>query len=126
MTKKRRAVLDILEKAGTPLSAGDIARLVGQDCDLATVYRALHGLEGLGLAEAFAFECSERGIERYYLPRRQVHRHFFHCEKCHAFFDLGECRMGPLVQATEMELGFSVTSHTLYLRGYCAACKPPS
>ncbi|MFZ2782482.1 MAG: transcriptional repressor [Rectinemataceae bacterium] len=122
MTKKRKAVLEALERAEVPLSAADIASSMGCACDLATIYRALHGLEKAGLAEAFAFECSERGIERYYFASLMRHRHFFHCEVCHSFTDLGECRLGPLVDAAEHEFGFVVEGHTLYLTGVCAEC----
>lgn len=122
MTRKRRAVFDALERAEGPVSAADLARDLGEDLNLATVYRALHGLEEAGLAEAFAFECRERGIERYYLPQRRVHRHYFHCEQCHRFTDLGGCGVESLVRDAETRFGLRVQAHTLYMTGLCAAC----
>lgn len=122
MTKNSEAVLAALEAKKIPSSVADLAGLLEGRCDLATVYRSLHRLEAEGLVEAFAFECRERGIERYYLSRRRPHRHFFHCESCHRFIDLGECRLGGIVEELEREFDLEVESHTLYLTGRCKAC----
>lgn len=122
MTKARRAVIDVLDGAGQPLSvAGVVARMEGA-CDQATVYRALHFLEDHGQAESFVLSCSEHGVERYYASRAAPHRHWFHCESCHRFTDLGLCRMGGFVQGVEDELGLRVRRHVLYLTGTCASC----
>jgi len=123
MTKARAAVLSALDGAREPLSAsGVVARLAGT-CDQATVYRALHHLEDAGLAESFVLYCSEHGVERYYASARAPHRHWFHCESCHRFVDLGECKLKGLVAEVEREFGLQVTRHTMYLSGICNACK---
>jgi Fur family ferric uptake transcriptional regulator len=122
MKGNREAVLAAIEAAAGPSSAADIVRGLEGRCDPATVYRALHRLEGEGRLEAFVFECEERGIERYYLSRSSAHRHYFHCERCHRFIDLGECRLGELVGELERERGFRVEGHTLYFTGTCPEC----
>lgn len=122
MTKARAAVLAALDSATEPLSAAGVVAKVGSRCDQATVYRALHYLEGSGLSESFVLYCSAHGVERYYVSRRSAHRHWFHCESCHRFIDLGSCRIGGIVSDVERDLGLRVTKHTMYLSGICANC----
>ena len=61
MTKARSAVLAALEEASEPLSATGVSERLSGLCDLATVYRSLHWLEGSGSVESFALYCSEHG-----------------------------------------------------------------
>lgn len=124
MRAKRDLVLEALAASPLPASANDLARALGGACDAATVYRALHRLEAEGKAESFAFECAERGIERYYLARVEApHRHFFHCESCHRFLDLGACRLASLVAEVEAETGAKVEGHSLTFTGTCRDCR---
>lgn len=122
MTKARAAVQAVLDSATEPLSAAGVVATVGSSCDQATVYRALHYLEDTGLSESFVLYCSEHGVERYYASRKSAHRHWFHCESCHRFIDLGACRIGGIVADVERDMGLKVTKHTMYLSGICAEC----
>jgi len=122
MTKARKAVLDILNASAGPLSALDIGKSAGLLCDTATVYRALHYLESEGYAESFVLSCTVHGTERYYMTHGVSHRHWFHCEVCHEFVDLGACRVEPLLKDMERSSGVSIRSHTLYATGVCARC----
>jgi Fur family ferric uptake transcriptional regulator len=126
MTRAREAVLAVLEEASEPLSASGVASALGESCDQATVYRALHYLEESGMAESFVLHCSEHGVERYYTSRSSAHRHWFHCESCHRFVDLGACRLGGMVGRVERELGVRVMRHTLYMTGLCPECASSS
>ncbi|OHD18769.1 MAG: hypothetical protein A2Y38_21355 [Spirochaetes bacterium GWB1_59_5] len=74
------------------------------------------------MAESFVLYCSEHGVERYYASASAPHRHWFHCESCHRFVDLGACRIGGLVADVERELKLRVTRHTMYLSGICPGC----
>ncbi len=123
MTKARTAVQETLEAAGEPLSAADVVTRCGNSCDQATVYRALHYLEDIGQAESFVLHCREHGVERYYSSSASQHRHWFHCESCHRFIDLGACKIGGIVSAVESDLDIKVTRHTLYLTGVCKGCR---
>jgi Fur family ferric uptake transcriptional regulator len=123
VTKARKAAFDALGKASAPLSAAGVLSAIGACCDQATVYRALHYLESAGLAESFVLHCDEHGTERYYVSATAVHRHWFHCESCHSFIDLGACRLGDLVQDLEAERGLKVNRHVMYLTGLCKACQ---
>jgi Fur family transcriptional regulator, ferric uptake regulator len=122
MTRARETVLAVLDAAAEPLSAAGVIAAIGGACDPATVYRALHYLEESGLAESFVLHCTEHGVERCYAPAGSSHRHWFHCESCHRFTDLGECRIGGMIGQVERELGLRVTRHTLYMTGLCPSC----
>jgi Fur family ferric uptake transcriptional regulator len=123
MTKARELVLAVLDAAAGPLSAAAVVEAVGGDCDQATVYRALHYLEGQGKAESFVLSCSAHGTERYYTSRSAPHRHWFHCEECHRFTDIGACTLDAMVSGLERKLGVEITGHTLYLMGICGDCR---
>ncbi|HNY17070.1 MAG TPA: transcriptional repressor [Treponemataceae bacterium] len=129
MTRAREAALAILRSARVPLTAAEIFRSTGSEFDQATVYRTLHWLEDSGLADSFVLHCDSHGTERYYTAstdekgKANPHRHWFHCERCHEFTDLGSCKLRSLVSSYESELGLEVRSHTLYFTGICAACR---
>ncbi len=123
MTKNADRVLRFLDSATSPMAVADVARALRRSCDLATVYRVLHRLETRGLVESFAFDCQKRGVERYWQRRRSAHRHFFHCESCHRFVDIGACRLERLSAEVQRGLGVEIQSHTLYYTGICSDCR---
>jgi len=124
MTKARRAILEGLENAQSPISVTGLAKQLSDFCDPATVYRNLHYLEKNNLATSFILHCSEHGTERYYSAKSgKDHHHWFHCEHCHRFIDLGGCFYAEQVRHFEAEHGFTVNDHTFYLTGICKACK---
>lgn len=129
MTRSRQSVLDILLGCTEPRSAADVFAAMTASVDQATVYRTLHYLEENGYAESFILHCTSHGTERYYTAvmdasgARRGHRHWFHCERCHSFTDLGGCTLDTMVRAYEERHGISVKGHTLYMTGLCAACK---
>lgn len=122
MTKARKAVLDTVKDSPVPLSAGEIHKKIPLPMDLVTVYRALKYLEEQGLLESFSFTCTLKRTERYYYHRREPHAHFFHCEQCHTFVDLGKCQLASQVARLEAQHGVRIATHTLYFTGICAEC----
>jgi len=122
MTRARAAVLSVVDAAARPLAAADVASALSGACDQATVYRALHYLEDSGDLESFVLYCAEHGVERYYVTRKTAHRHWFHCESCHRFIDIGACKVGGLVSKVEKELGARVSQHTFNMIGLCSDC----
>ena len=129
MTKARQATLQVLRSAQEPLSASSVLRCIGNSCDQVTVYRTLHYLEEHGLADSFVLHCEQHGTERYYtaldIPgeHHTPHHHWFHCERCHCFIDLGNCQISTLVAEYEQKHQIKVKTHTLYFTGICASCK---
>ena len=123
MTKARAAVLTALDAASEPLSANAVfGRIGSRCCDQATVYRALDWLEDAGKAESFVLRCSEHGTERYFVSTARPHRHWFHCESCHRFLDLGECELAAMAERIERERGLRVRRHSLSFSGLCPEC----
>ena len=129
MTKARQATLAILRDAQEPLSAAAVQERIGVCCDQVTVYRSLHFLEENGLADSFILHCAQHGTERYYTaidsPKDGYsgHHHWFHCEVCHRFLDLGDCQLHRLVADYESTHQITVKSHTLYFTGICSSCQ---
>ncbi len=125
MTKIRQATLTVLQGATYPLSANEVFSKIPLPCNPATIYRTLHYLEEKEYAHSFVLHCSGHGTERYYTltPPDNQHHHWFHCEQCHCFIDLGNCALHSLIKDYQTKLGFEVTSHTLYVTGRCATCK---
>jgi len=125
MTKARQAVLDILMNAAEPLSAAAVQSASGNTFDPATIYRTLHYLEQKGRAESFVLHCREHGTERYYTAAGEegTHHHWFHCEHCHCFVDLGSCEICDMLGEYEESRNIEIRSHIMYLTGLCASCK---
>ncbi|HPX48055.1 MAG TPA: transcriptional repressor [Treponemataceae bacterium] len=123
MTKARAAVLEILSGACEPLSASGVLRSLPEGADQVTVYRTLRYLENHGYASSFILHCEAHGTERYYSAADRQCRHWFHCERCHGFIDLGSCALDSLVSGYERSLGISVRSHMLTLTGVCLKCR---
>jgi Fur family ferric uptake transcriptional regulator len=122
MTKARLAALDVLKAAHEPLSVADIAKILCETCDQATVYRSLHFFETKGLVESFVLNCHEHGTERYYVYAEKGHHHWFHCENCHGFLDLGPCQLHELEKIIEKERNIAIKQHILYFIGLCSDC----
>ena len=125
MTRARKQVLEGVGASGVPCTAGQLAQQLSTVCDQATVYRALHWLEGQGLVGSFIFHCADHGTERYYVATGLAHRHWFHCEQCHRFFDLGACTLESAIALWQKTLGIEVRSHNLQLSGLCSRCRQP-
>ncbi len=129
MTRNRKAMLDLLLISDEPLAAADVYDRMGAGIDPATVYRTLHYLEEKGFAESFILHCDSHGTKRYYTASATVgdsahaHRHWFHCERCHRFTDLGNCKMNALIGKYERDTGIEIKTHTLYMSGICAKCR---
>jgi Fur family transcriptional regulator, ferric uptake regulator len=126
MTRARISILTALDAAEEPLSAaGVLERLESSCCDQATVYRSLDHLEQSGKVESFVLRCTEHGTQRYFVSASRPHRHWFHCESCHRFIDIGKCRLGDLAAEIESEHGLEIRRHSLYFSGLCAQCRRP-
>lgn len=125
MTRARQTVLDILTGAEHPVSAAYVMARIGTRFDQATVYRALRWLEEQGHAESFVLHCTEHGTERFYTGREGgcFHHHWFHCEACHTFTDLGRCSLEALTAEYQERHRVAIRSHTLYFTGLCASCR---
>ncbi len=123
-TGPRRAVLEVLERATSPLSHADVAdALDDESLDKVTVYRNLMALTDAGLARrtdlgdhVWRFE-----LVRAFTAQETAHPHFF-CTDCGNIACLPgvTVKIDGGVAASVARRGFEVQ-----LRGVCRACDPP-
>lgn len=129
MTKARKSILHILNESNEPKSALDIFSLVEKEMNQVTVYRTLHYLEKEGYVDSFILHCTQKGTERYYVAildaskNSCAHHHWFHCEVCHAFTDLGSCQIDSLIAHYNKENNITIMHHNLSLSGICHSCQ---
>jgi Fur family ferric uptake transcriptional regulator len=123
MTAPRQAILVLLRESPHPLSVKDIHRgLASQDCDLATVYRSLHLLEGMGMVKRFDFGDK---VARFELLAEgdDGHHHHLVCTSCADVVELDECPMTAAEAAVAATNGFKSVTHRLEFFGICPACQ---
>jgi Fur family transcriptional regulator, ferric uptake regulator len=125
-TPTRRRLVDILAKAGTPLSLPDIVQ-GRKDLPQSSAYRNLAELEGAGLIRRVA---SEDGFARYELAEELTgHHHHLLCSSCGRVQDLHlpgglERRLEDTLDVLARESRFASVRHRLDLIGLCRTCAP--
>jgi Fur family transcriptional regulator, ferric uptake regulator len=121
-TIQRAVVLDILESAGSHMTAEEIANEV-EVRELAlnrsTVYRTLETLAEIGvvratrMGRAVHYEVTQEGDDHHHLR----------CVECRAMvhFDAGE--VDELLRNDAREAGFAVSDLQVLINGVCPACR---
>lgn len=123
ITAPRRAVMQVLLAASTPLSPQDIlerGRQVHRNLGLVTVYRTVNLLAEMSLVRRI--HCEEDC--HAYLPASPGHRHALICQHCNGAVEFpGEDDIHALIGRVEMETGYRVDDHLLQLFGLCPGCQ---
>lgn len=122
VTGPRRAILEALEREEHPQTIREIHERVGACCDLATIYRAMHLLEKIGLVKRFDFGD---GSARYEWIGRKEHAHHHHlvCTDCARVVEIEECFPAELEAKVAACNGFTEISHRLEFFGICPECR---
>jgi len=123
ITGPRKAILDVLRRHRHPLTNREIlAAMPGSQCDLATVYRAMHLLEELGMVKQFNFGD---GIARFELvgEGREGHHHHLVCTRCARVVEIEECFAERIEQRLGARNGFKAVTHKLEFFGLCPDCQ---
>lgn len=119
-TRTRAAVLDILSRAGRPLSHDEVAGALDAAAvahDRVTLYRTLDWLVGQGLAHRVA--GSDR-VWRFNAMADEQHSHaHFHCTGCGSVYCLEALQ--PAIAAT-LPAGFVLERAELTFHGRCPNC----
>ena len=111
-TKSRLALLEVLNKNETPLTAEEIHQKLSSD--QATVYRALKEFQEADIVRQIDFQ---HGHAHYELVRPQDHHHHVICKKCEKVEDIQE------LQLTIPKLkNFKIINHSLEFYGICKTC----
>ena len=121
ITGPRQAILNVLRQHASPLTNREIHALLANECDLATVYRNIHTLVGMGLVKRVDIGD---GAARWELmaDAAEFHHHHLVCTSCQAIVEVEGCF--PL--EFELELarrhGFHNVTHRLEFFGLCPRC----
>ena len=119
-TKRRKAVLAVLEAAGTPLSAEEIyGKVVTQvHMSVSTTYRILGVLTEKGL---LLKSLSQDG-KTYYQLSGTKHKHQLICTLCGESIPIDGCPLHQLEEELSKQTGYVITGHNLELSGICPHC----
>lgn len=121
LTRHRRAVLELLRSGQVHVTAQEIydgLRPTSPDMALATVYRSLHALQGLGLVKAVE---TGSGATRYEAVR-QAHPHIV-CLDCGHVSDLSFAEPEELDRLAQEATAYRVLGHEIVFEGYCPNCR---
>jgi Fur family ferric uptake transcriptional regulator len=121
LTAARRLVLEALLAARGPISAEDIADGLGgrmTQSDIASVYRNLETLGGLGLVRHFH---AGHGPGRYVLESR-ADREYLACESCGAVESVEPTALDGVRDAVRELSGFEARFSHFPIVGLCSGC----
>jgi Fur family transcriptional regulator, ferric uptake regulator len=117
-TRQRRAIREVVERAGRPLSTDEIFAAAQSSLPAlgkATVYRSIRAL----LDEGWLAVVDVPGRSALYERAGKEHHHHFECAHCKRVFELDGCSSEI---RGELPAGFVSTGHDVTIYGACAAC----
>ena len=123
LTRSRRAVLDLLLRAGGPLTAYevlDLLRLHDSSATPASVYRSLDFLLEQGLAHRL------ETARAYVACGHPDHPHvgqFLICRQCGTVVEAEDERVMAATEQLGHRLGFALDQRTVELLGLCGSCQ---
>jgi Fur family ferric uptake transcriptional regulator len=123
VTGPRRAILEVLRSEEHPLTIREIfLRLPPGNCDLATIYRAMHLLEEVKMVRRFDFGD---GRARFELVRDEEggHHHHLICTGCAMIVEVEDCFPRALEEKIAAGNGFRGITHKLEFFGICPECQ---
>lgn len=119
-TKRRRAVLDVLQNADFPMAAEDIYSEVIKNVrmSVSTTYRILGALSERGI---LLKNLSQDGKTYYQINNRQ-HKHYLTCTLCSKTILIDGCPLDTLEDELMKDTGYVITGHHLEFMGICPEC----
>ena len=121
----RRAVVELLGRQGCCLSAQEIhdsLRAAGPRVGIASVYRALEGLDALGLVQRVDLGDGVARFEPAY-PDGDHHHHLV-CDDCGKVEPFEDATLEATIERVADGRGYAVAAHDVVLRGACEDCRP--
>jgi Fur family ferric uptake transcriptional regulator len=120
-TTPRQEVLRVFVEHPEPLTVADVhSRLRDRRINLASVYRAIHLFQQLGLLIAADHVA---GGQRFELSDdHRAHHHHLICERCGQVTDFEECEIATLERKIHAQTKFQVHRHELQFYGLCHRC----
>ena len=123
ITGPRQAILEILRQHSHPLTNREIHAAMPQgQCDLATIYRAMHLLEELGMVKQYDLGDS---VARFELvdDDGDGHHHHLVCTRCAQVIEVAECFSDQIESRLASKHGFKAVTHKLEFFGVCPDCQ---
>ena len=123
ITGPRAAILEILRQHQHPLANKEIFDAMPRGgCDLATIYRAMHLLEEMGMVKRFDFGD---GAARFELvgEGEDGHHHHLVCTRCAGVVEIDECFPSEIESRIAAANGFKGVTHKLEFFGLCPECQ---
>ena len=123
ITGPRQAILEILRRHRHPMTNREIFAAMSKGrCDLATIYRAIHLLEKIGMVKRFDFGD---GAARFELVGEgdDGHHHHLICTRCAEVIEIDECFLREIESRIAAQNGFQAVTHRLEFFGICPACQ---
>jgi Fur family ferric uptake transcriptional regulator len=120
----RAAVVDLLGRQSCCLSVQEIAdelRGSGNDVGIASVYRAVDLLHGMGLVQRVEFGEGAARFEPV-IPGGEHHHHAV-CEVCGRVTRFEDERLERQLEQLAGRLKHSMRGHDLVIRGACSRCR---
>lgn len=127
LTRQRRVLLRLLDRAEGHVNARDLLRLAQQEdaaINRATVYRTLALLKGEGLIDELDLLHLE-GEEHFYERRRAQDHVHVGCPGCGRIVEIETALIPALQLEVLRRTGFQVSSMRIEVRGICPTCHPP-
>ena len=122
VTGPRQIILDLLRSQPHPQTIRQIHSALPDPCDLATIYRAMHMLESMGMVKRFDFGD---GTARFELVGEgdDGHHHHLICHQCSSVVEIDECFPTALEKKIARQNGFTRMTHKLEFFGVCPECQ---
>ena len=121
----RGAVVELLARQDCCLSAQEIAEKLrdgGSGVGIASVYRALDLLDGMGLVQRV--ETGEGGTRYEAVVPGGHHHHHVVCERCGRVAAFEDERLEEAIERLGRRLRHEVSAHEVMIRGACPRCVP--
>ena len=119
----RRLVVELLGEQDCCLSAQEIhdaLRAAGARVGIASVYRALEGMDELGLVQRVDLGD---GVARFEPAHEDGHHHHLVCEDCGKVEPFEDVALESAIARVAGGRGYSVGAHEVVLRGACEDCR---
>ncbi len=122
MTGPRQAILDLLRAQAHPQTIRQIHTALPDPCDLATVYRAMHMLESIGMVKRFDFGD---GTARFELVGEgdDGHHHHLICRSCDQVIQLNHVYLENLGTEILEDYSFQSDIDHMAIFGLCNTCR---
>ncbi len=120
----RRVVVELLGEQDCCLSAQEIhdaVRARGHSVGIASVYRALEGMDALGLIQRIDLGD---GVARFEAAHAEGdHHHHLVCDDCGKVEPFEDAGLESAIERVADGRGYAVAAHDVVLRGACEDCR---